>query len=167
MHWLEAFDATFYVEGGGTLDGTMRNLDEFFARIEQWRFDLTHDRLQRLLYFAEKVGDGSIRTFHEAAHSAHWPDYLGGNAITHMLDLLLRFNGAYVFETTVGNVGFCYRPFSPRDRILLVPGGGSLHAISADCSHYIGVVHVQGWTEESVLQLRPELERRLEMYCVS
>jgi hypothetical protein len=123
--------------------------------------------VQRLLHFAERIEDGSIRSFDEARQSIHWTEYLGRNAVIDMTELLLRFNGSYVFETISGNVGFCCRPISPGDRILLVPGGGCLHAISADCAHYVGEAHVQGWTEESILQLRPEVERRLEMFCVS
>ena len=49
-------------------------------------------------------------------------------AVPDMLDLLVRFNGFHVFETTTGNMGFCYKPISLGDAILLVPGGRALHA---------------------------------------
>jgi hypothetical protein len=167
IRWLKAFHTTFCAEGGNKLHGILHRLDEFFIAPHGARFDLTHDHVQRLLHFAERIEDGSIRSFDEARQSIHWTEYLGRNAVIDMTELLLRFNGSYVFETISGNVGFCCRPISPGDRILLVPGGGCLHAISADCTHYVGEAHVQGWTEESILQLRPEVERRLEMFCVS
>jgi hypothetical protein len=82
-------------------------------------------------------------------------------------DVLIRFNGFYIFETIVGDMGLCFKPISPGDAILLVPGAMELHAISADRQKYVGMVQVQGWTEETILQLLPGASQRLEMFCVS
>ena len=84
-----------------------------------------------------------------------------------MTELIRRFNGSYVFETATGYVGFCCRPISLGKRILLVLGVGNLHAISADRSHYVGVAYVQGWTAEYILELLPEADQRLQVFCVS
>ena len=145
----------------------MHKLDEVFIAAHNWRFNRTHNRLRRLLYFAEKVGDGGIKTFNDARQSINQAEYFGGSAIIDMTELILRFNGSYVFEIATGNVGFCCRPISPGDRILLVPGGGNLQATSAEPSHYVGEAYVQGWTEESILELLPEADQGLQVFCVS
>ena len=80
--------------------------------------------------------------------------------------LKVHFDGAYVFATKGGRLGYSAKPVSPGDRICVVPGGELLHIFSAAPSRYVTCTVVQGLMEDSLLEVVRESDRDWEEITV-
>jgi hypothetical protein len=84
-----------------------------------------------------------------------------------LLAILSEISEKYIFQTSCGKTGICYRPLSHGDQILFVPGGNMLHAVSANRGRYLGAAMIEKWGADALLY-SPSIEKgQLEMFEVS
>ena len=84
-----------------------------------------------------------------------------------LADFLCHYDNKYIFQTSSGRVGFSPKPISSGDKVIYVPGGQSLHIVSADESHYVGIACVEDFVDSGLLCLPTGGKDEWKMYYIS
>ena len=96
-----------------------------------------------VMNFCNNVQSLGLKNLHEGCKQLAMTDELERLIESDMIDLVMRQNGKHILETGNGRVGFSFKPVSPGDKVVFVPGGQTLHLLSSGGTRYVGSAYLE------------------------
>jgi hypothetical protein len=129
-------------------------------QVSTWELDSLQSFCRRLL-------DGTSVLFDQNADRRMYHYQRDMNLMKQLVSIHDALDRKFIFQTSTGKIGFCWRLIQPGDNVVYVPRGAHLHIISKCRKRYRGVGSVEGLMEANILSLPGKLEDRLDVFTLT